>query len=56
MPHRRRMIAYNSEGCLFFVGLRKAIGVKGLIQNHEGFNGDSINFYTRMCSCSVLSR
>jgi hypothetical protein len=43
VPHRRRMIAYNSEGCLFFVRLRKAIGYKGLIQSHVGFNSDSMN-------------
>jgi hypothetical protein len=43
VPYRRKKIAYNAEGCLFFIRLRKAIGYKELIQKHMGFDGDSIN-------------
>jgi hypothetical protein len=43
VPHLKWMIAYNFEGCLFFVSLRKAIGYVSLTQNQVGFDGDSIN-------------
>jgi hypothetical protein len=43
ISHKNGRIAHNCDDCLFFPGLRKSIGYKGLTLNQLHFDGDSIN-------------